>query len=84
MRYLFMKKFLFIFTLFVIYSAPAFSDVLNPHITSEEYRKIRQERQIYRQRIAFVERVCGDDFAGDKYCKTKLKKEIKEIEKLVK
>lgn len=79
-----MKKLLFIFALFVIFTVPVFADVLNPHITAEEYSKIRQEKQVYRQRVAFVKRVCGNDFAEDKYCKTKLKKEIKEIEKLVK
>ena len=79
-----MKKLLLVLSVIILYTAPSFADVLQPNIPREEYLKYRQERLVYKQRIALVKRVCGDDFSSDKECKVKLKQEIKEIEKLIK
>lgn len=77
------KLFVFVF-LSMFIASPVLADIINPNIPMEEYSKMRENRRIYRERMSLITRVCGNDISDSKVCKSKLKKEMKEIEKLIK
>ena len=87
-----MKKLLV--TLFILAgSACVYADVINPHISSEEYdnlRKQRQERYKLRQRHNYINNICGIKKNGEvvdkkslNSCKAEIRKEFDATIKLV-
>jgi len=79
-----MKKLFLIIFLGMFVVAPAVADIINPNIPKEEYLKTKENRRIYRERMSLITRVCGRDISDYKLCRAKLKKEMKEIETLIK
>lgn len=92
-----MKKFLVALFLIMV-SAPMYADVINPKLSSDEYKKIREQRQErykIRQRQSYINNICGLNSKSEAFdrqsvnkCKAELKKEydatIKLVEKIAK
>ena len=85
-----MKRLFILFCLFTI-NVPVFADVINPKLTPAQWEKLRQERQerfLYRQRMSYINNICGELSSDKKACKAKLKAEydanLKILDKYVK
>lgn len=79
-----MKK-IFILFLILFLGVPVFADLINPNIPKDKYYKVRIDKRVYNQRISLLKRICGTDLLSEdkKACKSRLKKEMKEIEEII-